>query len=101
MKMTMTTDLDAISNCLGAGEKTAVHRINNWLSTDLPTTKESAVQSLNGIFASLNTVEFQIDVSLCVRIKSDVNHMTVFVLAFGSDVILKLFDPAFTLFSGS
>ena len=52
----------------GASEETAVNRVNNWLSTDLPTTKKSSVQTLDRILAALNSVEFQVNVALGVRI---------------------------------
>lgn len=52
----------------GAGEETAVDCINNGLSADLSAAKESSVETLNGVLASLDAVEFEIDVSLRVRI---------------------------------
>jgi hypothetical protein len=52
----------------GASKKTAVDRVNNWLSTDLPTTEESAVQALDRILPTLHSIELEIDVALGIRI---------------------------------
>lgn len=52
----------------GAGEETAVDCINNWLSADLSAAKESSVETFDGVLASLDTVKFEINVSLRVRI---------------------------------
>jgi hypothetical protein len=81
----------------GASEKTAVDRVNNWLSTDLPTTEESAVQTLDRILPTLHSIELEIDVALGIWIECNVDHMTVLLFAFGTDIILELFDPGFAL----
>ena len=52
----------------GASKKTAVDCVNNWLSTDLPTTEESAVQALDRILPTLHSIELEIDVALGIRI---------------------------------
>lgn len=52
----------------GASKETAVDRVNNWLSTDLPTTEESAVQALDRILPTLHSIELEIDIALGIRI---------------------------------
>lgn len=52
----------------GAGEETAVHRINNWLSADLSATKKPSVETFDSVLASLDAVELEINISLRVRI---------------------------------
>ena len=81
----------------GASEKTAVDRVNNWLSTDLPTTEESAVQALDRILPTLHSIELEIDIALGIRIECNMDHVTVLLFAFGPNVILELFDPGFAL----
>ena len=49
-------------------EETAVNGVNDWLSTNLPTTKETPVQSLDRVLAALHPIEFEIDVTLSIRI---------------------------------
>lgn len=49
-------------------EKTAVHSVDNWLGADLSAAEEAPIQAFDGIFASLNTVELEVDVSLGVWI---------------------------------
>jgi hypothetical protein len=80
------------------GEETAVDGINNWLCTDLSTTEESSVESLDGVLASLYTIKLQVYVTLSVGIKSNVDNMTVFLFTFSFDVVLELLDPSITLF---
>jgi hypothetical protein len=62
---------------LGPGEKTAVNGVNNWLSTNLPTTKEASIQSLNRVLASLDSIEFEVDIALRIRIERNVDNVTV------------------------
>lgn len=52
----------------GSREEAAVDGINDRLSTDLSTTKESAVETLYGVLASLDAVEFKVDIALRVGI---------------------------------
>jgi hypothetical protein len=52
----------------GASEETAVDRVNNWLSTDLPTTKESSVQTPDRILTALHSIKFKVDVALSIWI---------------------------------
>lgn len=52
----------------GPREQTAVNGVNDWLCADLPATKESSIQALDRILASLYTVKLEIDVALGVRI---------------------------------
>jgi len=80
-------------------EKTAVDSIDNGLRADLATTEKSSVESFDGVLTSLYTIKLEVDVTLRVWIKGNVDNMTVFLLAFSLDIILKLFDPGVALFS--
>ena len=74
-------------------EEGAVNRVNNRLSADLPTTKESSIQPLYGILAPLNTIKFEVDVALRVGVKCDMNHVTILFFALGANIVFELFDP--------
>lgn len=52
----------------GAGEKTAVDCIDNRLSGDLMASEETAIQTLDGVLAALDSVKFEVNVALRVRI---------------------------------
>lgn len=60
--------LDNRLDGFGAREETAVDCINNRLSADLSAAKESSVETFDSVLASLDAVEFEINVSLRVRI---------------------------------
>jgi hypothetical protein len=79
-------------------EETAINGINDGLGTDLSTTKESPVEPLDGVLASLYTIKLQVDVTLSVWIKGNVDNMTVFLLALSFDIVFKLLDPGVTFF---
>jgi hypothetical protein len=83
----------------GASEKTAVDRVNNWLSADLPTTKETSIQSLDCILASLYPVEFEVDIALRIRIERNVDNVTILLVALGFDIVLELLHPSVTFLS--
>lgn len=53
---------------LGSREETAIHCIDDGLGADLSTAKESAVEAFDGILASLDAVELEIDIALRVGI---------------------------------
>ena len=53
---------------LGPGEQTAVDRVNDRLSGYLSSTEEPSVQTLDGIFTTLDSVEFQVDIALGIGI---------------------------------
>lgn len=55
-------------NCFCAGEQTAVNCVDDRLSGDLSTAKESTVEALDGILAALDSVELEVDVALRVGI---------------------------------
>lgn len=80
-------------------EKTAINSINNRLCADLATTEESSVKSFDGVLTSLYTIKLEVDITLCVWIKGNVDNMTVFLLAFSLNIIFKLFDPGIAFFS--
>jgi hypothetical protein len=79
-------------------EKTAVDGIDNGLGTDLSTTKKSPVQPLDGVFTSLYTIKLEVDVTLSVWIKGNMDNMTVFLFALSFDIVFKLLDPRVTFF---
>lgn len=70
----MTTDLghsrggNACSDRFRTAEQTTVDSVNNWLSTDLPTTEESSIEPFDGVLSTLDPVEFEVDIALRVRI---------------------------------
>jgi hypothetical protein len=53
---------------LGAREKTAVDGIHDRLSGNLPATKETAVETLDGVLAALDSIELEVDIALGVWI---------------------------------
>lgn len=53
---------------LRSREETAVYGVDDWLGGDLSTTEETAVQTLDGILPTLDTVKLQVDITLGVRI---------------------------------
>lgn len=53
---------------LGPGEKTTVNGVNDGLGANLSAAKETAVQAFDGVFTTLDTVEFEVDVALGVGI---------------------------------
>ena len=62
--MTFVSSLESRS----AGEKGAVDCVNDRLSADLATTKETSVKTFDGVLAALNAIEFEVDVTLGIRI---------------------------------
>jgi hypothetical protein len=84
---------------LGSAEQAAVNGVNDRLRGDLPTAKEATVQALNGFLTARDSLEFEVDVALSVRIQGDMNNLAVLVLAFGFDVVFELFDPGVAFFS--
>ena len=83
----------------GSGKKTAVERINNWLSTDLPTTKEAAIETFDSVLASLDFIEFEVDVTLRVWIERNVYDMAILFFTLRLDVILEFLDPDISFLS--
>jgi hypothetical protein len=65
------------SQCFRSAEQTAVHRVNNRLCRDSPTTKEATVQALDSILPARDPFELEIDVTLRIRIQGNVDDMTV------------------------
>jgi hypothetical protein len=56
------------SNRFGAREQTAVDRIHNRRSADHPPTEIASVQTLDGVLATLDLVELEVDVALGIGI---------------------------------
>ena len=48
----------------GTREQTAVDGVNDGLSSDLLSAEEASVQAFDGVFATLDAVELEIDVAL-------------------------------------
>lgn len=59
---------DNLSYGFGSGEKTTVNGVDDGLGADLTATEETAVQTLDGVFTSLDTIEFEVDVALGIGI---------------------------------
>lgn len=79
----------------GTREDAAVDGVHDGLGGDGAAAEEATVETLDGVFAALDLVEFQVDVAFRVRIYGDVNNMAIFVIALLADVILEFFDPVF------
>ena len=87
-------------NSLRPAEERAVNSINNRLRTDLSAAEEASIETFDGILPSLHAVELQVDVTLGVGVKSNVDYMPILLLTLGTDVVLKLLDPGFSLLPG-
>lgn len=88
----------SISNSLGAREQTAVDCIHNRRGANHATSKETTIEALDCIFASLDFVEFEIYIAFCVWVEGNMNNVAIFFFGFLSNVILKFLDPGFTFF---
>ena len=51
-----------------ARKEGTVDGVNDRLSANLATTKESSVETFDGVLAALNTIKFEVDVALSVWI---------------------------------
>ena len=51
-----------------ARKERTVDGVNDRLSADLTTTKETSVETFDGVLTALNTVKFEVDVALSIRI---------------------------------
>lgn len=51
-----------------ARKEGTVDGVNDRLSADLATTKEASVETFDGVLTALNTVKFEVDVALSIRI---------------------------------
>jgi hypothetical protein len=80
-----------------AGEQTGVDGLQDRRGIDHATAKVTTVQSLDGIFTPLDLIELDINVTLRVRVDSDVEDVAVFVFGFLADLILQFLDPVFSL----
>ncbi len=80
-------------NGLGAREHGAVHGVNDWCGTDHPTAEVSAVETLDCVLATLDTVKLEVDVALAVRVKRDVDDVAVLRLGLSANVIFELLLP--------
>ena len=47
----------------------------------------------------MHSIELEIDIALGIRIECNVDHVTVLLFAFGTDIVLEFFDPGFALLS--
>lgn len=51
-----------------ARKEGTVNGVNDRLSADLATTKETSIETFDGVLAALNTIKFEVDVALSIRI---------------------------------
>lgn len=78
---------------LGAREQTAVDRVHNRSSSDHPSVKVAAVESLDGVLSARNLVELEVDVALGVGVEGDVHDAAVLLRSFLPDFVLELLGP--------
>jgi hypothetical protein len=78
-----------------SSKQTGVHGVHNRRRRYPSATKESAVESLNGLLAAADFVELDIYFALAVGVKGNVNDMAILLLTFCLDIILELLDPCF------
>lgn len=81
-----------------AGEETAVDCIDNGSCCNHPAAKVSAVETQDGILASLNLVELQVDITLGVGVERDVDDVSILLFSFLTDVIFQFFSPVLAFF---
>ena len=67
----------------------------------MPSSEESAVKTLDSILATLNPVEFEIDIALGIGVYRNVNDSAIFLVALSSNIVLEFFDPGFAFFPGA
>lgn len=85
------------SDCPGAREQTAVDGVYNRWRVDHSAAKVSTVETLDGVFAALDFVKLEVNVSFRVRIDRDVDNMPISLFRFLSNLIFELFDPVVAL----
>ena len=78
---------------LGAREQTAVDRVHNRSSSDHPSVKVAAVESLDGVLSARHLVELEVNVALGVGVEGDVHDVAVLLGSFLPDFILELLGP--------
>lgn len=79
--------------CLG--EVHIVDSVHEVLRGDALTTEEAAVQTLDGVFAALDTVKFDVDLSISgTGSNTDVHNLPVAAVALFLDVFFELLVPS-------
>jgi hypothetical protein len=94
-RITTVHSTSVLSERRAPTEEAAVDCVNNWLCADLPTAKESPVETLDCILAALHPVKLEVDVALSVGIEGNVHHMAIFIFALCADIVFELLDPRF------
>jgi len=83
---------------LRPSKQRTIHRIHNRLRRDRPPAKEASVQTLHRLLTTRDSIKFDVDIALSVRVERKMHDVTVFLLAFFADVVFELFDPVFAGF---
>lgn len=79
----------------GLGEVHVVDSVHEVLRGDALTTEEAAVEALDGVFAALNTVKFDVDLSISgTGSNTDVHNLPIAAVALFLDVFFELFVPS-------
>jgi hypothetical protein len=79
--------------CLG--EVHVVDSVHEVLCGDALATEEAAVQALDGVFAALDTVKFDVDLSISgTGSNTDVHNLPVAAVALFLDIFFKLLVPS-------
>lgn len=56
--------------------------------------KVAAVQTLDGLVTTFNTVEFNVDLALvAVAVQTDVDNLAKLLVALGAEVVFEVLDP--------
>ena len=77
------------------GEVHVVDSVDEVLRGDALASEEAAVQALDGVYAALDTVKFDVDLSVSgTRSNTDVHNLPVFVVALFLDVLFELLVPS-------
>ena len=77
------------------GEVHVVDSVHEVLRGDALTSEEAAVQALDGVFAALDTVKFDVDLSISgTGSNTDVHNLPIAVVALFLDVFFELLVPS-------
>lgn len=75
-----------------------VDRVDDSLRTDRLAAKEPAVEASDGVLSTFHSVKFDINVSVGVRVNSEMDNVAIFILTFATYVVFEFFDPGFANF---
>ena len=68
-------------------EQASVDGVDDGLGADLSPAKKSPVEALDRVFASLYSIEFEVDVALRVWIQRNMDNVAVLLFTFGLDIV--------------